>query len=98
MKDAGTLRGKALPSDSSDRSGTKLCPLVTEKQLYVSKTELHPKLLPPVKQERSFNSCLDLSGQYYLFACIVLNANVQLRFFGGIYFTVRPKESASGAM
>lgn len=98
LKEAGSSRRKALLSDSSCSSGSRLCPPIPEKQLCVGKAKVHPKLLLLVKKERWFNSCLDLSGQYDFFTCIVLNMYMHLNFSWGIYFTVMPKESASGTM
>lgn len=88
----------ALLSDYSCSSGTSLCPPITEKQLCIRMTELHPKLLLWTRKERWFISCLDSSGQYYLFACIVLNTYIKLDIFLSTYFTVMREGSACGTM
>lgn len=43
-----------------------------------------------MKKEKYFSSFLDLSGEYYLSSCIVLNKWLK---FWSIYFRVLPKES-----
>lgn len=60
LKEAGSLRRNTLLSDSSCSSGTRLSPC-QEKQLCISETDPHLKLLV-VKKERLFNNCLDLNG------------------------------------